>query len=107
MVTSVSDYAKYRALIEYYTAEGALLEARRHRVRNALVHGNPAGFPIVESARGYADFLSGSALSHGLESYVEGTVPAAALAKRADEFTAMQAGQDPPATGGLDSAPEL
>ncbi|WP_329453157.1 hypothetical protein OG894_41890 (plasmid) [Streptomyces sp. NBC_01724] len=94
MFASVSDYAEYRALIEYYTSEGAVLEARRRRVRNALVHGNPASYAIVESVRDYARFLSRSALSLGLESYVEGTTPAAALAKRTEEFTAMQAGQD-------------
>ncbi|MFJ6636712.1 class I SAM-dependent methyltransferase [Streptomyces sp. NPDC091376] len=94
MFASVSDYAEYRALIEYYTAEGAVLEARRRRVRNALVHGNPASFAIVDSVREYATFLSGSALNLGLGSYVEGTVPATALAKRTDEFNAMQAGQD-------------
>lgn len=94
MFASVSDHAKYRALIEYYTAEGAVLKARRRRVRNALVHGNPASFPIVESVREYATFLSGRALNLGLESYVEDTVPTAALAKRTDEFTAMQAGED-------------
>lgn len=38
--------------------------------------------------------LSGTALNLGLESYVEGAVPAVVLAKRTDEFTAMQAGQD-------------
>ncbi|MCZ4117933.1 hypothetical protein [Streptomyces sp. H39-S7] len=63
MFTSVSDYTEYRTLIEYYTAEGAVLEARRLRVRNALVHGNPAGFAIVESVREYAQFLSSSALN--------------------------------------------
>ena len=94
MFASVADHAEYRALIEYYTAEGAVLEARRRRVRNGLVHGNPASFAIVESVREYAEFLSGSALKLGLESYVEGTEPAAALAKRTDEFTAMRAGQD-------------
>ncbi|MFG2948413.1 hypothetical protein [Streptomyces adustus] len=94
MFASVSDYAEYRVLIEYYTAEGAVLETRRRRVRNALVHGNPASFAVVESVREYARFLSRYALSLGLESHVEGTAPAAALAKRTDEFTAMQAGQD-------------
>ncbi|MFI1376062.1 hypothetical protein ACH4UY_29150 [Streptomyces longwoodensis] len=94
MFASVSDYTEYRTLIGYYTAEVAVLEARRRRVRNALVHGNPASFAIVDSVREYAQFLSRTALNLGLESYVEGTEPAAALAKRTDEFTAMQAGQD-------------
>ncbi|MFD3580693.1 hypothetical protein [Streptomyces sp. NPDC058644] len=94
MFASVSDHAKYRALIAYYTAEGAVLEARRRRVRNALVHGNPAGFAMVASVREYAEFLSRSALNRGLESYVQGTAPAAALAQRTGEFTAMQTGQD-------------
>lgn len=69
-------------------------EARRRRLRNALVHGIPANFAIVESAHQYAEFLSDSALNFALESYVEGTTPAAVLAKRTDEFTAVQTGQD-------------
>lgn len=94
MFASVSDYAEYRALIEYYTAEGTMLEARRRRVRNALVHGNPASFAVVESVRRYSEFLSRSALNLGLDSYVEGTAPADTLVKRTAEVTAMQAGQD-------------
>ncbi|MFF9214284.1 MULTISPECIES: hypothetical protein [unclassified Streptomyces] len=94
MFTSVSNHAEYRSLIEYYTAEGAVLEARRHRVRNALVHGNPASFAVIESVREYARFLSRCALGLALESYIEGTLPATALAKRSEEFTALKAGQD-------------
>jgi hypothetical protein len=94
MFASVSDHAIYSTLIEEYTAESKVLEARRHRVRNALVHGNPASFTVVQSVREYAGFQSGSALSLGLESYVEGTAPAATLATRTDEFIAMQGGQD-------------
>ncbi|GCD42132.1 hypothetical protein [Streptomyces paromomycinus] len=94
MFASVSDYAEYRSLIEYYTTEGVVLEARRRRLRNALVHGNPASFATVGSVREYAEFLSGSALNLGLESYVKGTPPATVLTQRTDEFTAMNAGQD-------------
>ncbi|MEU0145914.1 hypothetical protein ABZ119_08130 [Streptomyces sp. NPDC006288] len=94
LLASVSDHTKYRALINYYATESDILKARRGRVRNSLMHGNPASFAIVESVREYAEFLSGSALSLGLESYVEGTTPAVALMKRTEEFTAMQAGQD-------------
>ena len=94
MFASVSDHAIYSTLIDEYTTESKVLEARRHRVRNALVHGNPASFTVVQSVREYADFLGGSALSLGLESYVEGTAPAATLATRTDEFIAMQGGQD-------------
>ncbi|MFD4250019.1 hypothetical protein ACFWQL_09805 [Amycolatopsis thermoflava] len=94
MFASVSDHAIYSTLIDEYTAESKVLEARRRRIRNALVHGNPASFTVVQSARDYAEFLGGSALKLGLESYVEGTAPAAALAARTDEFTAMQGGRD-------------
>jgi hypothetical protein len=94
MFASVSDIAKYRVLVEYYTTEGVVLEARRRRVRNALAHGNPVTFAVVESVREYAEFLSGSALNLALESYVEDKMPAATLAQRTDEFIAMQAGQD-------------
>lgn len=94
MFASVSDHAIYSTLIDEYTAESKVLEARRRRVRNALVHGNPASFTVVQSVREYAEFLGGGALSLGLESYVEGTAPAAALATRPDEFIAIHGGQD-------------
>ncbi|MFI7115344.1 hypothetical protein [Amycolatopsis sp. NPDC049868] len=94
MFASISEHAKYSTLIDEYTAESKVLEARRRRVRNALVHGNPASFTVVQSVRDYAEFLGGSTLSLGLESYVEGTPPAAALATRTDEFIAMQGGRD-------------
>ncbi|MCF4122179.1 hypothetical protein L1785_14455 [Antribacter sp. KLBMP9083] len=94
MLHSVSDFAAYRELIQEYTNEGDVLEARRRRVRNALVHGNPANFAVVESVREYANFLSGTALQLGLESYVEGTAPAVVLAERTEEYSAMQSGQD-------------
>lgn len=94
MLSSVSDHAGYSALIDGYVAEGAVLEARRGRARNALVHGNPAGFAVVESVREYAEFLSGAALSLGLESYVEGRAPTAVFGHKTDELMAMTAGQD-------------
>ncbi|MGW4195595.1 hypothetical protein [Streptomyces sp. NPDC005004] len=89
MFSSVSDHAEYHALIDCYATEGAVLEKRRSRVRNALVHGNPAGFAIVESVRGYAEFLSGSALNLALDSYIEGKAPATALAQRTAEEAAL------------------
>ncbi|WP_159824949.1 hypothetical protein [Frigoribacterium sp. 9N] len=94
MFASISDAVGYRELIAEYTTEGAVLDARRRRVRNALVHGNPTSFAIVQSVLEYAEFLGGTALNLALESFVDGTDPSVALAERSDEFTAMQAGQD-------------
>ncbi|BBE24598.1 hypothetical protein MN0502_34810 (plasmid) [Arthrobacter sp. MN05-02] len=94
MFASVSDHASYALLIEDYTREGEVLEARRRRVRNALVHGNPASFDVVQSVREYAEFLSGSALHLALEAYVDGLDPATALATKTDELIAMQGGED-------------
>lgn len=94
MFASVWDLSAYRDLVDAYTAEGAVLEARRRRVRNALVHGNPVSFAVVQSVREYTEFISRSALNLGLESYVQGTAPAAALTQRTGEFAAMHAGQD-------------
>lgn len=94
MLHSVSDHASYAILIAEYQAEGDVLDARRRRVRNALVHGNPAHFAVITSVREYSDFLSGSALHFGLESYVAGTDPATALAERTDEYKAVHAGMD-------------
>ncbi|MDA8439504.1 MAG: hypothetical protein M0Z51_11695 [Propionibacterium sp.] len=94
MFASVSDVAKYQSLIEGYAEEGEVLDARRRRVRNALVHGNPSSFAIVESVRAYSEFLSGTALNLALESFVDDTNPAAALAQRSEEFMALHAGRD-------------
>ena len=94
MCASVSDVAKYQSVIEGYAEEGEVLDARRRRVRNALVHGNPSSFAIVESVRAYSEFLSGTALNLALESFVDDTNPAAALAQRSEEFMALHAGRD-------------
>lgn len=94
MFASLSDHAIYNALLAEYAAEGAILDARRRRARNALVHGNPVAFPVVESVRGYAEFASGTALYIALEAFVDGTDPKATLAERTDEFNALQAGKD-------------
>jgi hypothetical protein len=94
MFASVSDHGLYQALVDEYAAEGRILEARRRRVRNALVHGNPANFSVVTSVRVYSDYVSGTALHYALESFVDGTNPASALSARDDEDAAMHGGQD-------------
>ncbi|MEE1931307.1 hypothetical protein V1J52_24585 [Streptomyces sp. TRM 70351] len=94
MFASISSHAVYCTLVEEYTAEGSVLDARRRRVRNALVHGNPTSFAVVQSVREYAEFVSGAALNLALESYVDGTPSAVALAERTDEFIAMKSGED-------------
>jgi hypothetical protein len=94
MFASISDHPTYTRLINDYTDEGAVLEARRRRVRNALVHGNPARFAVVQSVREYAEFLSRGALNLALEAFVEAADPATTLVTRTDEFRAMQGGQD-------------
>ncbi|MFF8956554.1 hypothetical protein [Streptomyces sp. NPDC014894] len=57
---------RYPALIEFYAAEGAVLGRRSGRVRNALAHGDPAGFAIVEPVREDAEFLSNGGLDLAL-----------------------------------------
>ena len=94
MFASISDHARYSALIAEYKAEGEVLERRRRRIRNALMHGNPATFPVVKSVREYAEFLSASALNLALESYLDNTPTASMLAARTAEFVAMTGGQD-------------
>lgn len=94
MFRSLDDHTSYLVLIGEYNAEGKMLEARRKRVRNSLVHGNPASFAIVESVREYAEFLSGSALQAGLEAFVSASSPATYLAERTEEFQAMKLGLD-------------
>jgi hypothetical protein len=94
MFGSINDHPTYTALIHDYTNEGTVLAARRRRVRNALVHGNPVSFSVVQSIREYSEFLGRGALNLALEAFVEGADPAIALAIRTDEFRAMQGGQD-------------
>lgn len=94
MFSSISDHSTYSELVSDYAQEGLTLEARRRRVRNALVHGNPTSFSAIESVREYAEFVSGNALYIALESFVDATDPASMLAARTEEYTAMQGGQD-------------
>lgn len=94
MFASISNHPTYAALITAYSEERKVLDARRYRVRNALVHGNPVRFAVVQSVREYAEFLGGRALNVALEAFVEGAASASALAARTDEFQAMQAGND-------------
>ena len=94
MLRSVADAAVYAELVQEYTAEAEMLESRRKRVRNGLVHGNPTSFAMVESVREYASFLSSSALWRGLESYIEAIAARTALASLAPEAVAMRSGQD-------------
>jgi hypothetical protein len=91
---SVSDHSLYVTLINEYTAEAEILDARRVRERNALVHGNPTRFAVVESVREYAEFLSSGALYRALESFMDGSDADTAIRLRTNEFTAMQTGQD-------------
>jgi hypothetical protein len=94
MLASISDHAKYSALIAEYEEEREVLEARRRRIRNALVHGNPATFPVVRSTRSFAEFQSATALYVALESFVDNTDLQLALTGRTGEFLALQAGTD-------------
>lgn len=94
ILASVSDHDLYRELVEEYESEAEVLEMRRRRVRNALVHGSPAHFDTVSSVRGYSEFLSSSALHAGMESYTTGSAPIDALEKRTAEAMALEAGTD-------------
>ena len=94
VLASISDYDLYCELIQEYEAEGQVLEMRRRRVRNALVHGSPAHFEVVSSVQGYSEFLSSSALHAGMESYTTGSTPIDALEKRTAEATALEGGTD-------------
>lgn len=94
MLSSIGDHAAYRSLTDEYEEEGLLLDGRRQRVRNALVHGNPTSFNVVQSAREYAEFAGNTALYLAIESYVQGTPVAATLEQRSDEFLAMNEGVD-------------
>lgn len=77
MLRSVSDPTVYSDLISKYEEQKKVLAARRTRTRNALVHGNPVDFQVVESVNPLASFLSREALWVGLDSFVTGvSVPA-------------------------------
>ncbi|GAA1885458.1 hypothetical protein GCM10009814_14350 [Lapillicoccus jejuensis] len=94
MLVSVSTHEMYASLEREYATEGQILEARRTRVRNALVHGNPACFASIESVREYAEFASRSSLNIALESYVDGTSVAEALLEIPDDYKALKSGLD-------------
>lgn len=70
MIRSVSDPDVYRGLIQDYKLELDILRLRRSRTRNALVHGNPVEFPIVDSVASIANFLGRESLRVGLQSFI-------------------------------------
>lgn len=69
LLRSLRDVPTYDALITEFQAEGQILGQRRTRVRNALVHGNPAQFAVVDSVREFAEFLGNTALVTALEAF--------------------------------------
>lgn len=94
MFHSITDHNTYDTLITDYTRRRDTLETRRRRTRNALVHGSPASFAVVDSARPYAEYLSGSATHLALKAYVDGTEPIDALRGQTAEHVAMSNGTD-------------
>lgn len=93
MLRSLRDLVTYEELMEEYEAEAAVLSARRTRVRNALVHGNPAQFAVVESVRDHAEFLSNVALASALDAFTSGEAFAHTLNQATDLQTALKNGQ--------------
>lgn len=69
MLRSLRDLPTYEALIAEFQDEGKILGQRRTRVRNALVHGNPAQFAVVDSVGEFAEFLGNTALGTALEAF--------------------------------------
>lgn len=92
MFRSITDADAYTGLTLEYEAEGAILDARRRRIRNALVHGNPAHLTTVESVQEYAEFTSNFALHLALESFLDATDPVTALTEQTGERAAMSRG---------------
>lgn len=72
MLRSISDPRVYDGLIDDYRLELDVLRLRRSRTRNALVHGNPVEFRVVESVASIASFLGRESLRVGLESFITG-----------------------------------
>ncbi|WP_455130866.1 hypothetical protein [Propionibacterium acidifaciens] len=94
MFKSACDSALYKEIISEYEADRRVLDLRRCRVRNSLVHGNPIDFMTIKSVQDYAEFLSHTALDLALKAYFDGSDPALKLDEKTDEFRAMEKGKD-------------
>lgn len=93
LLRSLRDRPTYERVIEEYQAESDILCRRRDRVRNALVHGNPAQFAVVESVQGFAEFLSNTALAVALEAFTSQADFQTVFAQSDDFWHALQDGQ--------------
>jgi hypothetical protein len=93
MLRSLRDLPTYQALIAEFQAECDVLGLRRTRVRNAVVHGNPAQFAVVESVREFAEFLSNSALGAALEAFTSHGDLRTVLSEVSDLQQALSSGQ--------------
>ena len=93
LLRSLHDLPTYEALIAEYKAEGGVLGRRRTRVRNALVHGNPAQFAVVDSVQEFAEFLSNSALGAALDAFTSQNDFGTVLAQINELQQALTSGQ--------------
>lgn len=92
MFRSLSDPMEYAALTSEYEVETAVLADRRVRVRNALVHGNPASMPVVQSVAKFASYLSRYALRVGLDSFTTGDTVQVILDREYAEHDPLKTG---------------
>lgn len=91
ILCSVSDPVEYHALIKEYEAEAGIISSRRARVRNALVHGNPASMEVVSTIADISSYSSSYALRVGLESFTTGDTVAAILDREQAEQDSLRA----------------
>jgi hypothetical protein len=82
MLSTLVDPTQYRAELQRHEGDSELLRARHRRIRNAVVHGNPATDAAIESVAAYSSFLADYAMQLGLNALGDGTTVDSLLAVR-------------------------
>jgi hypothetical protein len=85
VLDSLTKLSRYNELIRQHRDEWELLGARHRRVRNAVVHGNPATPALVESVLDTSEFLSNYGMQIATEALANGETTAALLKRRSVE----------------------
>ena len=72
LVSSIGEPIVAAQIVSKHYSDAQILNARHARVRNALMHGNPAGPRIVQTVREISRFKIGASLGFCLDSFTQG-----------------------------------
>jgi hypothetical protein len=86
---SLRSAEKFMDLYNSYVEQGQFVKSRLRRVRNSVVHGNPASERAIEVACEASRYVSDSAISRALQQLTDGTSVSASYEEQAADRESM------------------